>query len=305
MDFDRPVPPGGYAWWYLDALSADGAYGLTIIAFVGSVFSPYYAWSGRRDPADHCAINVALYARGASRWAMTERGHGALKREAGALRIGPSSLAWDGDALRFELDEWTAPLPRRVRGVVRVHPLALVAQGFDLDAEGRHRWHPIAPRARVEVVLDHPGLRWSGEGYFDSNRGTEPLEAGFSRWDWSRAHLREDTAILYDGARRDGSEFALALRIARDGTVARVEAPPPATLPRTLWRLDRRTRADEGFAPVVRRTFEDSPFYARATIGTRLFGEGAVAVHETLSLDRFARRWVKTMLPFRMPRALW
>ena len=38
--FDAPVPPGGYAWWYVDALSDDGRHGLTVIAFVGSVFSP-------------------------------------------------------------------------------------------------------------------------------------------------------------------------------------------------------------------------------------------------------------------------
>ena len=59
--FDEPVVPGGYAWWYLDALSDDGQHGLAIIIFLGSVFSPYYAWSGRRDPLNHCAVNVALY----------------------------------------------------------------------------------------------------------------------------------------------------------------------------------------------------------------------------------------------------
>ena len=31
-------------------MSDDGQHGLTIIAFLGSVFSPYYAWSGRGDP---------------------------------------------------------------------------------------------------------------------------------------------------------------------------------------------------------------------------------------------------------------
>ncbi len=39
-DFNVAVPPSGYRWWYLDGLSADGQRGLTVIAFVGSVFSP-------------------------------------------------------------------------------------------------------------------------------------------------------------------------------------------------------------------------------------------------------------------------
>jgi carotenoid 1,2-hydratase len=48
--FDRAVPAGGYSWWYVDAISDDGRYGLTVIAFIGSVFSPYYKQSGRADP---------------------------------------------------------------------------------------------------------------------------------------------------------------------------------------------------------------------------------------------------------------
>ncbi len=63
LGFAKTVPSGGYAWWYVDGLSDDGHYGITLIAFIGSVFSPYYAWSGRRSPDNHCALNVALYGR--------------------------------------------------------------------------------------------------------------------------------------------------------------------------------------------------------------------------------------------------
>ena len=87
----------GYAWWYVDALSDDGAHALTLIAFIGSVFSPYYAAARRRAPADpeqHVAFNVALYGAGTDRWAMTERGRQHLQRDADHLRIGPSGLHW-------------------------------------------------------------------------------------------------------------------------------------------------------------------------------------------------------------------
>jgi carotenoid 1,2-hydratase len=63
-------------WWYVDALSDDGRHGLTIIALLGSVFSPYYAWArqkGSVDPRAHVALNVALYGRPGARWSMTER----------------------------------------------------------------------------------------------------------------------------------------------------------------------------------------------------------------------------------------
>ena len=95
LRFQRPVVPGGYAWWYLDALSDDGRHGLTLIAFVGSVFSPYYAWARRRgpvDPSNHCAINVALYGVAGKRWAMTERDRPALQRSTERLAVGRSIL---------------------------------------------------------------------------------------------------------------------------------------------------------------------------------------------------------------------
>ena len=54
----RPAAiPGGM----VDAISDDGQHGLTIIAFLGSVFSPYYKRSGRGDPLNHSSLNVALY----------------------------------------------------------------------------------------------------------------------------------------------------------------------------------------------------------------------------------------------------
>ena len=98
--FDQVVPPSGYLWWYVDAISDDGEYGLSIIAFVGSVFSPYYALArsrtgGLADPENHCALNVALYGKGGKRWTMTERGRTHTTRNAQHFQIGPSSLHWD------------------------------------------------------------------------------------------------------------------------------------------------------------------------------------------------------------------
>lgn len=299
--FDALVPAGGYAWWYIDALSDDGKHGLTIIAFIGSVFSPYYHWSGRGDPDNHVAMNVALYGpRGG--WCMTERGRNSLSRDHDTLMIGPSSMHWDGTSLCIDLAEITAPLPKKVRGTIRVHPKVMPQTLWPLDAQGHHAWRPIAPRATVEVKLDNPSLSWRGEGYIDSNAGIEPLERGFSDWHWSRAHLARDSVVLYEGQRRDASRFAMGLRFADNGTISEVPLPPERLLPKTLWRMPRITRADAGAPVEIRRTWEDTPFYSRTALKTRLFGEDAEAVHESLSLDRLEKGIVKLMLPFRMPR---
>ncbi|PWL34545.1 MAG: carotenoid 1,2-hydratase, partial [Marivita sp. XM-24bin2] len=42
-------------------MSADGKRAVSIIGFIGSVFSPWYRWSGRKNPEDHVCINVATY----------------------------------------------------------------------------------------------------------------------------------------------------------------------------------------------------------------------------------------------------
>jgi carotenoid 1,2-hydratase len=267
------------------------------------VFSPYYAWAGRGEPENHICLNVALYGPRAKRWTMTERGARSLSRDADHFRIGPSRLDWKGDALEIAIDEIATPHLTRVRGRIRVIPQTVNRTAFALDGARRHWWRPIAPSARIEVAMDSPAQSWSGAGYLDMNAGAEPLEEGFARWDWSRASLGcGRSAILYDVAARDGGGPSLALRFGADGTPQDMPAPPRQRLPGTLWRVPRMVQADADATPKEVRRLEDSPFYSRAELRSRLWGETAHAVHETVDGDRFAKGWVKMLLPWRMPR---
>ncbi len=268
-----------------------------MIAFIGSVFSPYYAAARRRgaaDPEDHCALNVALYGE-VKRWAMTERGRGDIARGPQRFEIGPSAVGWNGRVFAAEIDEFCMPFGQRLRGVLSVHTPAPIDHEMLLNPEGDHRWRPFAPRARVEVALRSPALAWSGTGYFDSNVGSAPLEGGFSRWHWSRASTAEATSVIYDATRRDGSRTAFAQRFADDG-IRDLPLPPETELPRGLWGVARPTRANT--TPRLLRRLEDAPFYTRSEISS----DAGHGVHESLDLDRFSRRWVQVLLPFRMPR---
>ena len=304
--FDQPVPPSGYLWWYLDALSDDGRHGLTVIAFVGSVFSPYYGWATRRgiaDAEDHCAFNVALYGVAGKRWTMTERGRSSVVRSAREFVVGPSSMAWRDDHLELDLDEVCVPVPHRVRGRVRVFPAGLSTFVAPLDDAGRHRWGPIAACARVEVDLERPGARWSGHGYLDSNEGDEPISRPFAEWDWSRASLRDgSTAVLYDVRQKQGGDRVLALRFAPTGEAEPFDPPARQALPRTRWRIGRTIRSDPGTQASVSATLEDTPFYVRSVLESGLLGERVISMHETLNVPRLASTAVQLMLPFRMPR---
>ena len=288
-------------------MSDDGRHGLTLIVFVGSVFSPYYAWArrrGRPDPVNHSAFNVALYSDEAPRWSMTERGAAVVTREENSLTIGPSNISWDGKTIDIRVDEVCAPLPRRIRGRIRLTPTAVCERSFDLDDGGMHRWQPFAPCARIEVQLDAPAQRWSGEAYVDSNFGDEPIETGFREWTWSRAAVSDGTVVLYDYHARTSAPRSMALKFDRHGGVREIEPPPEQRLRHSGWRVARSTRADADFGAKVRRTLEDGPFYSRSLLETHLQGEPAAGIHESLSLDRFRSLWVQCLLPFRMPRAL-
>jgi carotenoid 1,2-hydratase len=234
---------------------------------------------------------------------LTERGKGAVERSDTTLRIGPSALVWNGATLTVRIDEITAPLPSRIKGIVRLHANYCNHRTWTLDPGGHHRWRPIAPLATVEVDLSQPHLRWTGSGYLDSNWGDSPLADAFVRWHWSRASLPDGrTAVLYETTAREAETSPLFLQFGSRGEVH--ESPPPQSvaLRSTGWRVARQTRAEQGDARII-RTLEDTPFYARSLLSTRLFDASIIAVHESLSLDRFASRWVQLLLPFRMPRA--
>ncbi len=309
-------------------MSDDGEHGLTIIAFAGSVFSPYYAFARRRagdagaDPMNHCSLNVALYGKRRNLWAMTERGSGSVERNQTSFRIGPSAMHWRDQNLVIDFDEVSAPWPQRIRGQVVLYPEALNQECHVLDDAGLHRWRPISPCAHVSVKLASPQLAWHGAAYFASNAGDAPLENAFRTWQWSRVKLPRsaggepnaaDTAVLYDIRRLDGSTFFLARRYAPHG-VGQLSSRPidpnaqskPIALPNSKWGLPRTTRnIGPGAADTTGMqisTLEDGPFYARSLVSMPHGSQMVQAIHESLSLDRFRSPWVQAMLPFRMPR---
>ena len=299
--FDVSVPNNGYHWWYIDALSDDGKNGLTIIAFVGSVFSPYYKRARNKGDApaeNHCAINVALYGS-RRRWALTERGARHVVRDAQCLTVGPSSIRLDDDGLIIEINERCAPLPFKLRGRVRLSFDHVYADSVALDERGRHFWQALAPHARVKVELQNPKLSWSGPAYHDMNWGDEPLENRFKKWTWLRAKTPRGTQVLYDVNRCDGSRFSFG-RCFQNGVITEREVPPSYNLQKGLWGMARTVSSEA--TPQLISTLEDAPFYTRNQIAMTLDGAPCEALHESLSLDRFVNPVVQMMLPFRMPR---
>lgn len=301
-NFDIKVGPNGYAWWYVDGLSDCGTRAVSVIGFIGSVFSPWYRWSGRKSPHNHVCINVATYGPG-GRFAMTDRGASALRQTASRLEVGPSMMRWNGAQLIIDIDEVSGPpLINRLRGQIRVTPSALTSVELQLTEDGAHIWRPFAPKSRIEVAIDRPGWQWEGEGYFDANFGTRALEEDFSYWTWGRFPTGDGATCFYDATRLDGSHLAAGFQFDSNGHGTAIPLPPKTRLPRSLWAVKRDTRSDPGPAPKQRLSMLDAPFYTRSAVEIQLGKERVTGVHEALDLRRFRNPLLKPMLAVRVPR---
>lgn len=284
-------------------MSDDGASSIVVIAMLGNAFSPRWARARERDPAasslDFSAMNVALRSGSSSRWVLTERARGSVARSADHVAVGSSEMTWQGDDLVVRIDERSAPWRERVRGTIRLVPLAHSDLVVDLDPRGLHTWSPRIPIARVEVDFEEPRVHFRGTGYFDMNQGAGPLEGTFASWSWSRVSDGRRVAIAYDVAMRNGASRARTFAGSRGQALVPALHEAVVELPTTRFGLTRTARAEAGPITLV-RTLEDGPFYARSVVSTTLDGSRAIGMHETVSLDRFRSAWVKFLVPFRM-----
>ena len=220
--FDIDVKPNGYAWWYVDGISNDGNRAISIIGFIGSVFSPWYYWSKRKDPQNHVCINVAMYGKG-WRWTMTERGKQKLKRTQNMLKVGPSSFNWNKDHLIINFDEYSIPHFDNVKGTVKIIPKFISEIECNLLSDNSHVWRPFSPISRIEVDINKPGWQWEGHGYFDANFGSNALEKDFSYWTWGRFPTDKGSYTFYDAIPRKEKDVNIALLFKNNGRIEKID----------------------------------------------------------------------------------
>ena len=308
-NFNLNVPPNGYAWWYIDGVEPNSGQAVSVIAFIGSVFSPWYKWSGRKKPQNNVCLNVATYGK-KSRFTMTDRGQSALIQETHKLTIGPSSLIWDNSKkeLIIHVDEISSlPLITRLKGTITLKPSGITNVELPLTKEGTHVWRPFAPTAKIEVNLNRPEWQWEGHGYFDANFGTRALEQDFDYWTWGRFPIGKGTSCFYDLELRSKENYQFEYHFKSNGLAEKItDAPKNSKFSRSLWGIKRQTRCDNQDKPKQEKSLLDAPFYSRATVSTRIKGIKTVGVFEALDLRRFRNPLLMFMLAVRVPRRkLW
>lgn len=250
---------------------------------------------------EFCALNVALYHRKQGRWAFTEWPSRQVSRTDSCFVLGPSQLEWRDGNLFVDVVEQTPRTRRPLVGRVAVYPEVTSDHVQALDAEQKHRWRPMAPKARFEARFEDPSLVFSGGAYCDGNDGDEPLEATLERWDWARFETPRGCLVVYDAMGRDKTAWNTASVFSAQGSMEPAECSFAHILPRTfVWAFPRRIHWLTRERPRVVRTLEDSPFYSRSLLQARFDGQDCWGIHESLSLNRFATPWMQRMLPFRI-----
>ena len=330
LSFDRQLKPHGYQWWYIDAISEDQSYSLSMIIFVGHVFSPHYYKARQLEnhnpqlrPESFCAFNISLHALNKpainqlgspSLWVLNEYSADALSlspelinRDQHCFQINQSKWQQSNDEITITINEITKAffqrMSNKIVGQVQLKLPRRFHHEMNLDHDGKHKWMAVAPSAEVIVNLEQPNLSFRGQAYHDSNWGDEPLENAFKSWTWSRAELSEGTCVLYDIHEHEKNENPRALFFSHQGTVEELNQNLVSScLPSGFWGVQRPNRADQSGFAHLHKSLVDSPFYTRDLVNTELMGEKTLAMYESLDLHRFKQPWVRFLLPFRIRR---
>ncbi len=193
---------GAYEWWYTDALSHDGAWGVVAILFRGMPMSPAYL-SAPAELAGGYALSV--YHRG-TRVAFAF-GDVSLEQcdfscDTADVRVGQARLKIDDDGRMHVLIERVG---RGIERSVRVHlVLDAASTATSADAFGdTHGWVLARPRANAHLKIDlGEGSRlWynvadeSAVAYHDHNMGRREMSADFGDWYWGRVHGRTSSIV--------------------------------------------------------------------------------------------------------------
>ena len=207
---------GGFLWWYLDAVDAEGN-GCVIIWSYGLPFLPGYAAAERRGRApaarERPSLNVAVYREGALDCYLLQEydpGQVEWRPEAGRWRFGETEIAADRREVSVALD---CPIPggERLRGRVLVEgkrpsfstagrPSRRIG-ATDGAAPIEHRWCPRIVAGEADIDLragDREHYRFGGRAYHDANCGVTPFHRlGIDCWIWGRCPFGDREIVFY------------------------------------------------------------------------------------------------------------
>lgn len=195
---------GAYEWWYVDALSDDGQWGVVFIVFRGMPMSPSYL----RNPEDmNAGCAVSIYHRGTriafsfTEQPLTQASYDELRVD---VHMKGASLSIDEQGVLHAVahvpcDADGRSIELHITGAVS-HGHGTACVGSDLDL---HAWILAQPRMRASIDLAlyenrAPVVREHIDAlaYHDHNMGRRAMHEDFCDWYWGRVHTNDSTIVF-------------------------------------------------------------------------------------------------------------
>lgn len=314
--FRGPAGPGGYEWWYFDAIDPRSGLSLVLIFFVGIPFSGarQRSWHRARDTGavddafDFPAIGFSLYdAAGTRAYMVNLHPPTSFRAQRTPLQcsVARSSARFEDGSWHITIDD-TLLDTRGVRGDLRFTPLSLPVPSSEADSE--HVWIASTPHAAVEgeIMIGDERVGLEGYGYHDHNIGNTPLQRQFRRWEWGRAVDDDATFVYYRTIGLDGNELTQAFRFSRAGTTRWEAGWSEGKSRRTIYGLRHAseislTLDSETVRYVPHRIVDNGPFYIRVR-GEFVMEDGrrVPGFSEVLEPAALDWRWFHTLLDTRV-----
>lgn len=319
----RPLDPalldsrGGFAWWYVDALDAQGD-GLVCIWSWGLPFLPGDRAARLRGlpprTGDRPSVNLAVYRAGRCvSYTLYELAPESARWRDGVWTFGDCTFRWTTEGTRGRL-EATLDLPvpgslDRLHGTIEAEGTLPVPEASPGPVPA-HAWTPLLGPARIRAELGvggRPLLSYDGPGYHDRNGSPLPLdELGLDHWTWGRALVGDELVIHYlNWPVDDGAPVFLVVRIGPDGgmrvhadVVPRLEGARRSWMGMRWWRRIRVDVDGEVLEIVHAPPVDAGPFYLRARTTTRWRGREAPGWAELCAparIDLPRHRWLVGM----------
>lgn len=307
---------GGFAWWYLDAIDAQGD-GLVCIWSFGLPFLPGYLSAARagRAPAagDRPSVNLVVYRDGRPvSYTLQAFDPADVNWTGRTWTFGGNRFAWSTDGsgggrLEARLDLAVPGSPHRLTGTAVAEGCA--ARVVSPDGSPDNAWTPLLGTARVRTRLHHGDrvlLDHSAPGYHDRNGSPRPLDQlGIDHWIWARATLGDRQVVVYLSWPEDRAEAPLlhGVVLDADGTLTRVPVSVDrrgarrAVFGMPWWRAVRVEGLPGGpldltFRPPV----DDGPFYLRFLVDAVQGDDRAVGTAEVCVPRRIDRDWQRPLV---------
>lgn len=219
-------PPGGYEWWYFDAVSDDGRYSFVIIFYEGNPFSTRYikALEEKTDPAspisasiststsslpmpsEYPAVSISIYEQGESiYYSFTEFDETdcTFSEERPFVEIGPHRMesSRTGNQLSYLLSlNEELPSGDRLQAELAFEspfPLPLFGEEENPFATGHH-WNLVQPRTEVIGTIT-TGMAEEESGVEERDRTIAFRGTGYHDHNRGEEPMREEFTDWYWG----------------------------------------------------------------------------------------------------------